>query len=93
MRRTAFALLVLLLGAAVLAGCNDDSMTVQPKNNPLTPSSVWSDGTSARPLPNCGASAGEHIERQLFVCAQERSPVPCMSIVTQSFSSSGASGT
>ncbi len=37
--------------ALLLAGCDDDSMTVQPKNKPLTPSVVWADGTSARPLP------------------------------------------
>lgn len=41
----------ILLAASAVAGCNDQSMTVQPKNNPLSPSSVWADGTSARPLP------------------------------------------
>ncbi len=42
---------LLLLGLLSLGGCYDDSMTVQPHNKPLTPSTVWSDGTSARPLP------------------------------------------
>ena len=36
--------------ALLLAGC-DQSMTVQRKNRPLTPSTVWAAGTSARPLP------------------------------------------
>lgn len=43
--------LLLLLLIPLLAGCEDQSMTRQPKNNPLTPSNVWADGTSARPLP------------------------------------------
>lgn len=42
---------LLLLAPLLLLGCEDQSMTEQPKNNPLTPSSVWADGTSARPLP------------------------------------------
>ena len=53
-RRALFA-----LGTMLLAGCNDDSMTVQPKNKPLTPSNVWADGTSARPLPEGVVALGD----------------------------------
>ena len=42
----------LLIAALAMAGCNDQSMTVQPKYDPLAPSNVWADGTSARPLPS-----------------------------------------
>jgi len=42
---------ILFLAALAVAGCNDQSMTEQPKNDPLSPSNVWADGTSARPLP------------------------------------------
>lgn len=41
---------VLLVFAMLLSGC-DQSMTEQHKYDALTPSTVWSDGTSARPLP------------------------------------------
>jgi mono/diheme cytochrome c family protein len=43
---------------ALLAGC-DQSMTEQPRNRTYSPSSIWSDGTSARPIPANTVARGD----------------------------------
>ncbi|TFW29006.1 cytochrome c, partial [Massilia horti] len=44
---------VLLLCALLLTGCEKamQNMYNQPRYNPMAPSSLFADGTSARPLP------------------------------------------
>ncbi|MGO9432159.1 c-type cytochrome [Rhodoblastus sp.] len=43
----------------LLAGCSDQSMTVQPKYTTYRPSSLWRDGASARPLPDHTVARGD----------------------------------
>jgi mono/diheme cytochrome c family protein len=50
--------LALLLVAALLGGC-DVSMTEQNRYDTEAPSTVWSDGTSARPLPDGVVAQGD----------------------------------
>jgi mono/diheme cytochrome c family protein len=52
------ALLVLMLGFG-LGACDDVSMTRQKKYATYAPSSVWSDGASARPLPAGTVARGD----------------------------------
>lgn len=49
-RRQALCLLGASLGLALLSGCHMD-MWIQPKYNPYTPSDLYVDGQSMRPLP------------------------------------------
>ena len=46
------------LAVLLLAGC-DLSMTQQPKYTAYAPSSIWPDGTSARPLPKGAVAQGD----------------------------------
>ncbi len=48
----------LLAGCLLLAGC-DQSMHVQPKNSSYSSSTLWADGTSARPLPAHAVARGD----------------------------------
>jgi mono/diheme cytochrome c family protein len=56
--RAARPIFLLLALSPGLCAC-DDSMTVQRKNKTYSPSSLWSDGTSARPLPNGVVAQGD----------------------------------
>ena len=72
MRR--FAPLIVLL----LAGC-DLSMTQQPKYTAYQPSSLWPDGTSARPLP-AGTVAQGDLARE---AAKNKPPEVTLSLLTR----------
>jgi mono/diheme cytochrome c family protein len=52
---------MLPLGLALLslAACSDQSMERQPKARSYRPSEIWSDGTSARPLPPHTVARGD----------------------------------
>src|SRR5262249_19070921 len=54
MRRVA-----IILGVALLLGGCDVSMTEQRKFKTYAPASLWSDGTSARPLPPHAVAQGD----------------------------------
>jgi mono/diheme cytochrome c family protein len=63
--------LALLLGLALpLAGCHV-SMTEQPRYGPDAPADIWTDGTSARPLPEGVVAQGD-----LARTAAEANPPP-----------------
>jgi len=53
---------IVLALALVLGGC-DVSMTRQPRYNTYAPSDLWSDGTSARPLPENTVAQGDLARR------------------------------
>jgi Cytochrome C oxidase, cbb3-type, subunit III len=50
-RNEHFGIAALLLGAALMLSACTQKMAVQPYNRPYTPSDVFADGSSARPLP------------------------------------------
>lgn len=72
-----------------LCGCGDVSMTRQKKYDAYAPSSIWSDGASARPLPEGTVARGD-LERDharsdpapatplLLARGQERYQIFCM---------------
>jgi mono/diheme cytochrome c family protein len=66
------------LAALLLAGC-DLSMTQQPKYAAYAPSSLWSDGASARPLP-AGTVAQGDIARE---AAQNKPPEVTLSLLAR----------
>ena len=51
--------LLLILLCLSLGACGDVSMTHQKKDSAYAPSSVWSDGASARPLPEGTVARGD----------------------------------
>ena len=61
MRRVAARLMMIAACAGLLAGC-DVSMTKQRKLTTYSPTSLWPDGTTARPLP-AGVVAQGDVER------------------------------
>lgn len=61
MRRGTARLMVIATCASLLAGC-DVSMTEQRKLTTYSPTSLWPDGTTARPLP-AGVVAKGDVER------------------------------
>ena len=58
MTRTLALALALMLPVA-LAGCDDQSMTVQPKFRTFRAANLWRDGTTARPLPEGTVARGD----------------------------------
>ena len=57
--------------AATLAGCDDLSMTQQRKLVTYAPTSIWPDGSSARPLPGHTVAQGD-----VARAAAEKTPPP-----------------
>jgi mono/diheme cytochrome c family protein len=55
--------LVAIMLALTLGGC-DVSMTQQPRYNTYAPSRIWSDGASARPLPDNTVAQGDLARHQ-----------------------------
>ena len=58
MRRGAAGLMTIAACASLLAGC-DVSMTEQRKLSTYSPTSLWPDGTTARPLPEGVVAQGD----------------------------------
>ncbi|ACL61635.1 c-type cytochrome [Methylobacterium nodulans] len=48
-----------LLAAALLAGCQDQSLFQQKRYDAYAPSTIWLDGTSAQPLPAGTVAEGD----------------------------------
>ena len=67
-----------LVAALLLAGC-DQSMTAQPKNKAYSRSTLWSDGTSARPLPAGTVARGDLARDE----AASRPPVVDAALLTR----------
>ncbi len=63
-------LLIGLIALTLLAGC-DDSMSNQRRAGTYKPSGLWSDGTSARPLPDGTVAQGD-----LALMKAETTPPP-----------------
>jgi mono/diheme cytochrome c family protein len=70
--RTRFQLGVLVLSAAALTACRQD-MHDQPKYIPLRPSSFFSDGRSARPIPENTIARGHLDEDRAFYTGRDAS--------------------
>ncbi len=76
-------------GLLLLAGCDDQSMTVQPKFRTYRTTELWHDGTSARPPPDHTVARGDlvrdeaiatppPVDAALLARGQERYTIDCL---------------